>query len=393
MSNNAPKSQTVELTKILYVEDDESLARLVQRHLGRAGFAVDCVVDGEQGLEAISNGDYQIVLLDYLLPGIDGLSLVRKLVDEDRLPPTIMVSGMSEFHVAVDALKLGVADFILKELDSGFLERLPELIERVLHRHQLLEEKEHAEAALLDAKKAAEMASQAKTRFLAAASHDLRQPLQSIALMSSILGRKIQNPEVLKIVDEQKAIILAMSETLNTLLDIGRLEAGVMTPQLEIFPARTLLEKVDIEFRRLAQAKGIELRLAPTSAMVLSDPIMLERIVMNLVSNAIKYTDKGKVLVGCRRHNGRLRFEVWDSGIGIPGEMTQLIFETFYQIDNTARESRKGLGLGLSIVDQLSRLLGYELNLHSILGKGSYFSVEVPLAGLDRQQLYGSNNL
>ena len=366
-------------TKIIYVEDDAGLARLVQIQLERAGYKVDLATDGEQGLAMIRDGDYQVVLVDYLLPKLDGLSLIRTLAEEGILPPTIMVSGISELKVAVEILKLGVKDYILKEPDSGYLERLPALIERIMEKQRLLEEKVQAEAALQQAKQAAEDANQAKSLFLAAASHDLRQPLQSIALLNSVLRRKVQDRDTLKLIEDQGSILQSITDTLNTLLDLSKCESGVVTPRLIDFPVGQVIDKMDTEFRGQAQAKGLGFRTVLAKAIIRSDPVLLERIVQNFLSNAIKYTKAGKVLLGCRNRGRNLRIEVWDTGIGFPEDERRQIFEAFYQLDNAAREAHKGLGLGLSIVDQLAGLLEHRLDVRSVPGKGSLFAVEVPL--------------
>ena len=366
-------------TKIIYVEDDAGLARLVQIQLERAGYKVDLATDGEQGLVMIREGDYQVALVDYLLPKLDGLSLIRTLVEEGMLPPTIMVSGISELKVAIEILKLGVEDYILKEPDSGYLERLPAVIERITEKQRLLEEKVRAEAALQQAKEAAEEANRAKSRFLAAASHDLRQPLQSIALLNSVLRRKVQDQDTLKLIEDQGFILQSITDMLNTLLDLSKCESGVVTPRLIDFPVGQVIDKMDTEFRGQAQAKGLGFRTVLAKAIIRSDPVLLERIVQNFLSNAIKYTKAGKVLLGCRNRGRNLRIEVWDTGIGFPEDERRQIFEAFYQLDNAAREAHKGLGLGLSIVDQLAGLLELRLDVRSVPGKGSLFAVEVPL--------------
>ncbi len=367
-------------THILYVEDDAGLARLVQRRLGRLGYRVDLAADGEQGLAMVQHNPYQLLLVDYLLPGIDGLSLIRALAETDNLPPTIMVSGAGDLVVAVDAMKLGAEDYVVKEPDSGYLDRLPTSIERVLDRQRLLMEKARADKALQEAKVAAEKANTAKSHFLASVSHDLRQPLCAATLLNSVLSRKVEAPELQKIIKDQAAVHESMLEMLNALLELSKLESGVTPLKRRDFQVADLLQHLDEQFQEQAQEKGLQLRILTSSATIYSDPSLLERILQNFLSNAIKYTDRGKILVGCRRRQRKLRLEVWDTGTGIPEDQRESIFEAFYQIGNSVRESYKGLGLGLSIVDQLAKLLDHSLDVKSVSGQGSMFAVEVPLA-------------
>jgi PAS domain S-box-containing protein len=225
----------------------------------------------------------------------------------------------------------------------------------------------------------AEAANIAKSRFLAAASHDLRQPLQTIALLEGLLRDVVTDPPALSLIDKLGMSLKAMSDMLDTLLEVNQLEAGIIEPAIQDFAIGDLLERLRAELRYHAEAKGLALHVVRSSAIVRSDSKLLERVVRNLLSNAIKYTQKGKILIGCRRHGAALCIEVMDTGIGIPDDQIQLIFEEFHQVDNPARDRRLGLGLGLSIVQRLSNLLGHQIRVRSILRKGSVFSVEVPL--------------
>jgi two-component system CheB/CheR fusion protein len=171
----------------------------------------------------------------------------------------------------------------------------------------------------------------------------------------------------------------AMSGMLNTLLDINEIEAGTVHAEMIDFPLASLLEQLRDEFTYHAQAKGLALRVVPCSLLISSDPHLLEQMIRNLLSNALKYTRHGKVLLGCRRHQRELSIEVWDTGIGIPDNHLQAIFEEYHQIDNAARERSRGLGLGLSIVHRLGALLGHRVRVRSHPGRGSVFSIEVNL--------------
>jgi two-component system, chemotaxis family, CheB/CheR fusion protein len=236
--------------------------------------------------------------------------------------------------------------------------------------------------ALETAKRQAQLANLAKSRLLAAASHDLRQPLQALSLMREILAKRLKqrkDEEALKLVAKLNETADAMSGMLNRLLDIDQIEAGTFRVELVNFPINDLLDRLRGEFAYHAQAQRLALRGVSCGLSIHSDPGLLEEMIRNLLSNALKYTKRGKVLLGCRRRKGMLSIEIWDTGVGIPDEETQTIFEEYYQLDNAAREGSRGLGLGLSIVQRLGILLGHRVRVRSHLGKGSVFAIEIML--------------
>jgi two-component system CheB/CheR fusion protein len=230
------------------------------------------------------------------------------------------------------------------------------------------------------ARQQAELANVAKSRFLAAASHDLRQPLQTLALLHGLLAKAIAGEKAEKLFARLDETLGAMSGMLNALLDINQIEAGTVNVETIDFPLNDLLERLKGEFSYHAQAQDLELKTVGCGAFVHSDPRLLEQMLRNLLSNALKYTKRGKILLGCRRAGAMLRIEVWDTGIGIPAHELEAIFGEYHQLDNAARERSRGLGLGLSIVQSLANLLGHAVSVRSQLGKGSVFSVELPLA-------------
>jgi signal transduction histidine kinase/ActR/RegA family two-component response regulator len=223
-----------------------------------------------------------------------------------------------------------------------------------------------------------ELANLAKSRFLAAASHDLRQPLHALGLFVAQLHGRLRANDRRRIVSRIDAALSAMNELFNALLDISKLDAGVLTPSITEFPVVKLLDRVETTFTGAAREKGLSLRIITSSAWVRSDFILLERIVFNLVSNAIRYTSSGRVVVGCRKRGLNLRVEVWDTGPGVPQDQQQNIFGEFYRLGTPGGDGRSGLGLGLAIVDRLCRLLDHVVSLTSTVGKGSCFSVAVP---------------
>ena len=233
--------------------------------------------------------------------------------------------------------------------------------------------------ALETAKLKAESADAAKSRFLSAASHDLRQPLQTLALLQGLLSRAVEGERGRKLVARIGETLGAMTGMLNALLDINQIEAGAVRPEMALFPVNDLLVKLHDEFTYQAQAKSLGLRVVYCGLSIHSDPRLLETMVRNLLSNALKYTKSGKVLLGCRRRKGMLSIEVWDTGIGIPDVEIQAIFEEYHQVGNEARERSLGLGLGLSIVRRIGNLLGHRVRVRSHHGNGSVFIIDVPL--------------
>ena len=240
-------------------------------------------------------------------------------------------------------------------------------------------ERRHSADELGVAKRQADLANAAKSRFLAMASHDLRQPLQTLALLQGLLAAIVEGEGAQKLVARIDDTLGAMAGMLNTLLDINQMEAGVVRAEPIDFPIDELLDQLRDEFTYHAEAKGLALRVVPCSLLIHSDPRLLEQMIRNLLSNAMKYTRHGKVLLGCRRHGGMLSIEICDTGIGIPEEELQAIFEEYHQVNNAARERSRGLGLGLAIVQRLGDLLGHRVRVRSLPGKGSVFSVEVML--------------
>jgi len=229
-------------------------------------------------------------------------------------------------------------------------------------------------------KQAIELASQAKSRFLASASHDLRQPMHAIGLFASALEPHVATEEGKAILGKIQASLATTESLFGAVLDVSRLDAGSVQPQVSRISVPHLLERLRDDFQYEAAAHGLRIRVHAAAYHVESDPVLLDRILRNLVSNALRYTDKGGILLAARRHGDNIRFQVWDSGIGIPAEHFSSIFTEFYQVQPVRQGRMKGLGLGLAIVDRLARLLGHRLDLRSVTGKGSVFSLDVPLA-------------
>jgi signal transduction histidine kinase/CheY-like chemotaxis protein len=239
-------------------------------------------------------------------------------------------------------------------------------------------ERRTAENALLLAKSEAERANQVKSKFLAAASHDLRQPLQTLMLSTALLARRVSDTELRGVVKVMQETQHGINGMLRALLDLARLEAPDIRPEIVEFPVDALVARIVNDFDPQAREKGMTLRTVPSTAVVASNPALLESIVRNFVANAIVHADRGAVLVGCRRRGDRVRIEVWDSGPGIPGDKLESIFEEFVQLDAGSPRLSRGMGLGLAIVDRTARILGHRIEVASRVGKGSMFAVDVP---------------
>lgn len=247
--------------------------------------------------------------------------------------------------------------------------------------HATLQQRiEEATQALLVKKEEAEHANHDKSHFLAVASHDLRQPLHALGLYVAEMQRKVSNAEQRHLVNQVERSIEALSTLLNALLDISKLDAGAVIPQMQTCAVDAMLGRIAADYQMLASVKNIRLIVRPCSGYVTSDPLLLERILANLVSNAIRYTyQNGCVMVACRRRKHFLRIEVRDNGVGISKTDQGNIFREFFQLAQPQLDTSKGLGLGLAIVDRLVKLLGHRIELRSAPGKGSVFALEVPI--------------
>jgi PAS domain S-box-containing protein len=246
---------------------------------------------------------------------------------------------------------------------------------------ELIVAREAADAAreLADrARESADRANQGKSRFLATASHDLRQPLQTLELLNGSLRRRTTDVHSIEALSQQEQAIGSMSRLLNALLDISKLESGAVRPEPTDFTVAAIFEELRLEFAGIAAHKGLTLEIEPADAVVYTDPSLVEQILRNLVSNAVKYTREGCVRLRCLREATLVRIEVLDTGIGIPADQLAYIYDEFYQVGVPANSSRDGYGLGLSIVQRLVKLLALELDVSSEVGKGSVFSLALP---------------
>jgi PAS domain S-box-containing protein len=247
-----------------------------------------------------------------------------------------------------------------------------------------------ARAAAEQAREVADRANQGKSRFLATASHDLRQPLQTLSLINGTLRRIVIDRDATDALAQQEQAIGAMSRLLNALLDISKLESGAIKPEPADFTVAALFEELRSDFAALAANKGLNLRIEHSTDCVHSDPSLVEQILRNLVSNAIKYTRHGWIQLRCLHEAALVRIEVLDTGVGIPANQLAYIYDEFYQVGVTTNTARDGYGLGLSIVQRLVKLLNLRLDVRSEVGKGSAFSLVLPIGESARVSVHSA---
>lgn len=243
-------------------------------------------------------------------------------------------------------------------------------------------------------KEDAEQSDRAKSNFLASVSHDLRQPMHAIGLFAATLKQRVTTPEQHELVQHIEDSVAALHNMFDGLLSISQMDSGMIEPNLESCDLAALLKRVGQAFRPLAEQKGLNLRMHVCPAWVKSDSMLLGRMLNNLLANAIRYTERGGVLLACRRRQGQWMVQIWDTGVGMAAEHLPKIFEAYYQIGNAERNSAQGVGLGLAMVSGIAHLLDYKIEVYSRLGRGSVFNIILPIAespqinrhsGMDRQ--------
>ena len=317
-----------------------------------------------------------IALVGMLFGGLLALRLARGFVE-----PVVRMSRMVK--------RIGEGDLSAREPESPHdplreLQRdLNQMVQGLEVGRDQLEQRVAEATRVLRAKMdEAEQATLAKSRFLAAATHDLRQPAHALGMFVARLRQLTHDTQAMQVLGSLEASVQSMQELLDALLDISRFNANAVPVQVQPFALNELFDKLRSAMGSTARDKGLRLRIRPTSAWLMTDAGQLQRILLNLVGNAVAYTPRGTVLVSCRLLAGgsQARLQVWDSGIGIAPEHHKAVFQDYFQVDNPARSNSKGLGLGLHIVDLTARLLGLSVQLRSNLGCGTRFTIDVPLA-------------
>jgi len=238
--------------------------------------------------------------------------------------------------------------------------------------------------------KEAKEANQNKSRFLAAASHDLRQPIHSLSLLTSAIEPEVKSIRGKKILSQIENANDTMLHLLHSLLDISKLDAGIIQPAFRTFESQEMIHSLIAEFQPIADKNGLELRTHSRPLIIKSDPVLLETIIRNLLQNALRYTKEGKVLVSCRQRKNNIQIQVWDTGLGIADDFQEMIFAEYQQLHNPERDQNKGLGLGLTICRRVAELLNIQLKLKSVVDAGSVFSLELP--SVDQREIENHKN-
>jgi signal transduction histidine kinase len=409
---------------ILIVDDTPANLAVMVDCLEAQGFRVLVAQDGEEGVRRAEYVHPDLILLDVMLPVLNGFVTCQRLKANaaTRDIPVIFMTALADTNSKITGFAAGGVDYVTKPFEtaevlarvnahlavSAMQSRLAAQNLQLQHeiaQRQRVEEKlrllnmeledrvyertvdlEATNRQLLEAnqelrltKAEAENANAAKSRFLAAASHDLRQPLDAMSLLIGCLLRRVSSGRVREIVEQLSSSLDVMIRLFNALLDLSKLDAGAVPVNLGPVPVATAFEHLRSDFAMAARHKGLDLRIVPSDMVLHSDAVLLERILRNLVSNAIRHTAAGRVLVGCRHRGDKLRIDVLDTGPGIPADMIGAIFDEFYQIGNPARLHTEGHGLGLAIVRRTARLLEHRLEVVPAPGRGMRFSIEVPV--------------
>ncbi|RHW20438.1 NahK/ErcS family hybrid sensor histidine kinase/response regulator [Pseudomonas jilinensis] len=315
-----------------------------------------------------------------------------QLLREDGRAIDVRMSLLLKPDAAESVVEAFVADITERKQAQAAMQRLnDELEQRVQERTRELEalndhlrheiiERERVQWELRDARDAAEQANRSKDRYLAAASHDLLQPLNAARLLLATLRERSLEAAEAQLVERSHSALESTEDLLTDLLDIARLDQSSVKPEWGDYALADIVDPLVDEFRAVADVAGLQLRSRPGHWAVRTDYRLLSRILRNLLSNAIRYTDQGRVLIGCRLWGSRLSIQVWDTGRGIPADKFDEIFQEFNQLQGARAGQRKGVGLGLAIVERITNLLDTRITLRSIEGRGSMFAVDVPLA-------------
>ncbi|MDI7776148.1 hybrid sensor histidine kinase/response regulator [Asticcacaulis sp. EMRT-3] len=373
------------MRNILYVEDDAALARLLQKRMERIGLKVDLAGTAEKGLELLHDNNYDLVLVDYNLPGMNGLELLDRMDELPLAPPAVILTVGGDERIALAALQKGAADYAVKDINQTYLDLLPAIMVAAFTKERLLRENAQQSIELKLAKERAEAASQAKSRFLATMSHEIRTPMNVVTGLASILSRSKLDGDQKKIVETLRTNADLLLKLINDLLDISRIEDDHIELEAIPFQVTAVLEDIRVMFAQDIERKGLSLRIDDKTEgmMLLGDRSRLQQVLMNLVSNALKFTDSGEIAIEaqatCQGEDCELDIVVHDSGIGIPEDKLNIIFDKFTQADETITRRFGGSGLGLSIARSLAQLMGGDISVRSQAMEGSSFRLSLSL--------------
>lgn len=380
--------------RILYMEDDAGLAQLFRKKLERAGYVVDLASDGEEGLRAYASGQYDIVAVDHTMPVYDGLEVIRRLSEKGPLPALVMITGSGNEQIAVRAMKLGAQDYVVKDVDAGYLELLPTVMQRVLEQRRLREEKEKAEAALRQYAAELEARNAELDAFAHTVAHDLKNPLSGLIALVSVLQEQDTQLSPQQRLELHQSIV-GSARKMTKIIDELLLLASVRAKEQVTIEPLDMSELVQDALDRLAYLvaeHGARIELPPAWPVVVGYGPWVADVWLNYISNAIKYGGcPPRVELGAQRaEKDMVQFWVRDNGPGISPDEQSRLFAPFTRLD---RVRAQGHGLGLSIARRIVEKLGGQVGVYSDLGQGSTFWFTLPSWGSDpKPELRGGSS-